>query len=67
MFAEYVSGLGRARKDIAKELQISEPYLSLLLSGAKVPSMELAVRIRTWSEGVVSCDSWVPDAKGAAA
>ena len=31
--------------DLAKQLEVSVPYASQLLSGTRVPSMQLAVRI----------------------
>lgn len=38
---------GHKQKDIAATLEIHESYMSLLVSGQRQPSLELAIRIAT--------------------
>lgn len=52
------------QKRCAEVLEISQAHLSLILSGKKRPSLDLAVRIETMTAGAVPVASWVDDHKG---
>ena len=47
------------QRELARALDISQPYTSLLLSGKKRPSLALAVRIERATGGLVPVHSWV--------
>jgi transcriptional regulator with XRE-family HTH domain len=49
-FHKYVKQTGKKRSVVAKELNISKPYLSMLLNGKRKPSADLCVRIEDWSK-----------------
>ena len=51
---------------MAKAFEISQPYLSDLISGKKKPSLKLAGKIARATNGAVPMDSW-HSAAGAAA
>lgn len=61
-FQTYAQDLPGKKYELAKELNISQPYFSLLLAGKKTPSLELAIRIEKWSAGAVPVASWVEPA-----
>lgn len=60
MFSEYIRTSGHNRAAWADRLGISRPYLSDILNGNKVPSLELAARIERATDGAVMAASWVP-------
>lgn len=48
-----------SRAAFAERVGISQPYLSQLEAGKRVPSLELAVRIERETDGAVLAVSWV--------
>ena len=62
-FQTYADSYQGKQGEIATALEISQPYLSLLLAGKKKPSLDLAVRIERWSGGAVPTASWVDPAR----
>lgn len=59
MFAQFITSSGMSRTAWAKRLGISKSYLSDILNGNRTPSLELAGRISTLTEGQVSFESWL--------
>ncbi len=59
----YVIG-GHTRRDFARELGISQSYLSEIASGAKRPSLNVAFRIERETEGKVPASSWITTPSG---
>jgi plasmid maintenance system antidote protein VapI len=60
MFADHIRSSGMTRSAWADRLKVSRSYLSDLLNGKKVPSLDLAVRIERATGGAVAASSWVP-------
>ena len=56
-----ISMSGLSRTDWAKRLNISKSYMSDLLNGNRVPSLDLAVRIERATDGAVPASSWLPE------
>lgn len=54
----YLITIGARQQDFADAISISRPYLSLLLSGQKRPSLDLALRIADATGGAVPVTSW---------
>lgn len=54
----YIRRLHRRQNQIAADFQISQGYLCLLLSGKKTPSLKLALRIESVTQGAVPVSSW---------
>ncbi|WP_367998669.1 helix-turn-helix transcriptional regulator [Shimia thalassica] len=59
MFLKYVCRSGLSRTDWAKRLEISKSYMSDLLNGKRIPSLEVAVRIERATGGAVPASSWI--------
>lgn len=59
MFADFIKTSGQTRAAWAKRLGISPSYLSDLVNGKKLPSLDLAVRIERETGGVVVANSWI--------
>ncbi|WP_431197557.1 helix-turn-helix transcriptional regulator [Shimia thalassica] len=59
MFLNYVCRSGVSRTDWAKRLEISKSYMSDLLNGKRIPSLEVAVRIERATGGAVPASSWI--------
>jgi len=59
MFRQHIIASGRSQSAWAVKLGISKGYLSGILSGAKRPGLDLAVRIERLTDGAVPVDSWV--------
>lgn len=55
----YAAEQGEKQHDLAETFGISQSYLSLLLSGKKRPSLELAIHIENQTRGAVPASSWV--------
>lgn len=51
--------VGRTKKDFAQQVGIVPAYLSQILSGDKVPSFSLMVRIQIATNKKVSVGAWV--------
>lgn len=64
--AEWIAHSQRTRSDVARELQISPPYMTRLARREQAPSLSLAVRIIELSGGRVTLAELAavdPDAK----
>lgn len=61
MLKEFIERSPKSRAEWAKELRISEPFLSQLANGKKRPSLELAFQIERATGGAVPASSWVID------
>jgi transcriptional regulator with XRE-family HTH domain len=59
MLRSHIKSSGDTRGVWAERLGISRSYLSLLETGAKTPSLDLAVRIERETGGAVPAASWV--------
>lgn len=59
MLTDAITRSGKTRTQFANELGIGRPFLSMLESGKKRPSLELAVRIERLTGGQVPASSWV--------
>jgi len=66
MFTQAITASGQTRKAIADQLGISASYLSLLESGKKRPSLDLAFRIERLTGGAVPAASWTQAQEDAA-
>lgn len=67
MFANIISESGQTRTHWAERLGITKSYLSDLVNGKRVPSLELAVRIERETSGRVTAASWITETQGDAA
>lgn len=61
MFSEFIRRSGRNRAAWADRLGISRSYLSDILNGNKIPSLELAAKIERATGGAVMASSWIVD------
>lgn len=61
MFSDLIRSSGETRSAWAQRLGISKGYLSDLLNGKRVPSLEVAVAIQRATDGRIAADSWVPE------
>lgn len=59
MLREHIKSSGESQTVWAERLGIARSYLSDLLNGNKVPSLDLAVRIQRATGGAVPADSWI--------
>lgn len=59
MFKEAIINSGATRAEWADRLDISRSYLSDLVNGKKMPSLDLAVRIERLTAGAVPVASWI--------
>jgi len=59
MFKDHIKNSGDTQSAWAARLCVSKGYMSGLLSGKKIPSLELAVRIERLTAGAVPAASWV--------
>ncbi|XAI95589.1 Cro-like protein [Nostoc phage Nsp-JY21] len=59
MLREHIKSSGESQTVWADRLGIARSYLSDLLNGNKVPSLDLAVRIQRATKGAVPADSWI--------
>ena len=50
-----------SQRDVAKRLEIDESYVSLLVSGQRTPSLQLAARIQ--EELGIPIDAWVEEVR----
>ena len=57
----YLKSLDGNQKTLADYLGISRPYMSLLLSGHKRPSLQLAGSIEKLTDGAVPMTAWIDD------
>lgn len=55
----HIKAAGLSRKDFAKSVGISAPYLTQILTGVKRPSLDLAFRIQDTTAGAVPAACWV--------
>ncbi len=61
MLTDAILRSGKTRTQFADELGIGRPFLSMLESGRKRPSLELAVRIERLTAGGVPASSWIEE------
>ena len=59
MFSEFIRTSGQNRAAWADRLSISRSYLSDILNGNKIPSLELATKIERATAGAVMASSWI--------
>ncbi len=45
--ADYFTGTGERKRALARRLQVSESYVSLIAAGKRQPSLSLALRIES--------------------
>lgn len=60
MLKEHITASGLSQSEWAGRLGISRNHLSSILSGVRLPSLTLAVRIERKTEGAIPAASWVP-------
>lgn len=58
---KYAELFNSSQVELARRFNISQPYMSLLFNGQKVPSLKLAVRIERMTGGYVPASGWVSD------
>lgn len=51
-----------SQAQFARDAEISEPFLSEILSRKKVPTLELAAKLSRATAGAVPLDAFVPEA-----
>jgi len=59
--SEHLRQAGVLQSAFAEVLGVSRGHLSALISGARLPSLDLAVRIERETAGAVPAASWVPE------
>ncbi len=59
MFSEFIHTSGQNRAAWADRLGISRSYLSDILNGNKIPSLELATKIERATAGAIMASSWI--------
>jgi transcriptional regulator with XRE-family HTH domain len=62
----YLSERSLSARALARQLDVSESYLSRLLSGERGPSLAMAHRIREATGGAVTADDFLPASEAAA-
>ncbi|WP_097082584.1 helix-turn-helix transcriptional regulator [Rhodobacter sp. JA431] len=58
--SEHLKQAGLPQSAFAEAIGVSRGHMSALISGARLPSLELAVRIERLTGGAVPASSWVP-------
>ena len=58
LLSRYVRTSNVLQRHLARRLHISETHLSRLLRGHRTPSRDLAVRVATATDGLVSVAAW---------
>ena len=56
----YLDATGTRQSAMAALLGISRGYMSQMVSGLKLPSLDLAVRIERITNGAVPASAWIP-------
>lgn len=56
---DYLSGTRTRQSDFARLVGVTQATVSRLVSGAVVPTLELAARIKQATNGEVGFESWV--------
>lgn len=56
----YLDATGTRQSAMAALLGISRGYMSQMVTGLKLPSLDLAVRIERATGGAVPASSWIP-------
>lgn len=59
MFADYIATSGLTQTAWAARIGVSKSYLSHLIRGNRMPSLQTAVRIERETGGAVPAASWV--------
>lgn len=57
MLKEHLAQTGTTQRDFARQVGITEGYLSLILNGNKTPSLAVAARIERLTNGAVKASS----------
>lgn len=57
-FGKFLEAKQLDRRQVAKELQITPSYVSMLARGTATPAFKLAQRIAVWSEGAFPLEAW---------
>ena len=55
---DYLKKTGSTARDFAALIGISQPFLSEINSGKKMPHIDLAYKIQKATDGAVPCDYW---------
>ncbi len=63
----YLKENGIRQSDFAAAVGATQATISKLVSGAMLPSLQLAVKIQSETQGRVTCESWVNGAREDAA
>ena len=56
--AAHIKAANVTKSDFARSLGISAPYLSQILGGIRRPSLDVALRIASVTNGEVPVDAW---------
>lgn len=59
-FGKYLEANKISAVDAAEALGVTRAYVFMIISGVNTPALKLALRIKKWSGGVVTCESWDP-------
>lgn len=59
--ANYLMNVSASQADFAAAVGITRGHMSALLSGVRLPSLDLAVRIERATSGQVPASSWVAE------
>ncbi|MFD2175644.1 helix-turn-helix transcriptional regulator [Rhodobacter lacus] len=59
--SEHLRQAGVLQSAFAEIIGVSRGHMSALVTGARLPSLELAVRIERETAGAVPAASWVPE------
>jgi len=54
----FLKAHGLTQREAAAKLDISRPHLAQIVSGAKRPGLDLALRIERLTDGAVPVSSW---------
>ena len=57
--SEYIKGSEGSQSDLARRIGVSRSYLSEIVSGAKTPSLAVAVKIEEETGGTVVATSFI--------
>ena len=58
-FGRYLKKRKLSMADVARQLDFTRSYVQMLSSGAATPGLHAAGRIKKWSKGYVTFESWL--------
>jgi transcriptional regulator with XRE-family HTH domain len=58
-FGRYLKQKNLTSAEVAKALDLTRSYISMLKTGAATPGLHTAYAISKWSRGEVSFESWL--------